>query len=149
MLFQICQNMAYGLWKAGLLLFSHPATPWIIACQASLFSTISQSFLKFMSIVSVMLFNYPILCHPFILLTSIFHSISLFPVSLLFTAGEQILEFNFSISPSKEYLGLISFRIGQFESLQSKGISRVFSILLYSPTLTCVHDYWKIRSLTI
>ena len=102
-----------------------------------------------MSIISVMLSNHPILCYPFLLLTSIFHSISLFPVSLLFTADDQILEFNFSISLSKGYLCLISFRMGRVESLQSKGISRVFSSLLYGPTLSSVHDYWKIHSLTI
>ena len=82
-----------GIWAMeGWSIAVQSSLPWTIACLASLSSTILQSFLKFMSTVSVMLSNHPILCHHFILLTSIFHSISLFPVSLLFTAGDQILD---------------------------------------------------------
>ena len=80
--------------------------------QASLSFTISQSFLKFMSIESVMLSNHLILCHLLLLLLSIFPNIRVFSSDLtLHTRRPKYWSFNFSISPSNEYSGLISYRI--------------------------------------
>ena len=87
-----------------------------------------RSLLKFMSIESVMPSNYLILCHPFLLLPSIFPSIGVFWMSQLFTSVAKVLEYQlFDISPSNEHPGLISFRMAGWISLQSKGLSRVFS----------------------
>ena len=91
-------------------------TPWTAACQASLSFTISQSLLKLMSIELVMPSNYLILCHPLLLLPSIFPSIRVFSnESALHTRWPKSWSFSYSISPSKEYSGLISFRIGGFD----------------------------------
>ena len=82
------------------------------ACQASLSFTISQSLLKLMSIESVMPSNYLILCRPLLLLPSIFPSIRIFSnKSTLCIRWPMYWNFSFSISPSNEYSGLISFRI--------------------------------------
>ena len=98
-----------------LLLFSCVqlfVTPWIAALQASLSSTISGSLLRFMSIESVMTFNHLILCCPLLLQSSIFPSIRVFSnESVLCIRWPKYWSFNFSISPSKKYSGLISFRI--------------------------------------
>ena len=102
--------------------------PWIAAHQASLSITVSQSLLELMSIKSVIPSNHLVLCRPFLLLLSIFPSIRVFSKeSVLQIRWPKFWSFNFSTSPSNEYSGLISFRIGGFESLQSKGLSRVFS----------------------
>ena len=88
------------------------ATPWTAAHQAPLSFSISQSLLKFMSLESVMPSNYLILCHPFLLLPSIFSSITVFSSeSALCIRWPEFWSFSFSISPSIEYSGLISFRI--------------------------------------
>ena len=94
--------------------------PWTAAHQASLSFTSSWSLLKFMSIESVMPSNHLVLCHPLLLLPSIFPSIRVF-------SDESALcirywSFGFSISPSKEYSRLISFRIDWFELLTVQGI---------------------------
>ena len=132
-------------------------TPWTAACQASLFFTISQSLLKLMSIESVMPSNHLILCRPFLLLPSVFPSIMVF-------SDESVLSirwpkyWSFSISPSNEYLRLISFRMDWLDLLAVQGTltnlpqhhsSKASSALsfLYSPTLTSVNDSWKTRSL--
>ena len=87
------------------------ATPWTAASQALLSFTISQSLLKLMSIGSVMPSNHRILCHP-LLLPSIFPSIRVFSKeSVLCIMWPMYWSFSFSISPSNEYSGLISFRI--------------------------------------
>ena len=65
------------------------ATAWTAACQAPLSFTVSQSLLRLLSLESVMLYNHLILCHPLLLLSSIFPSIGVFPVSLLFSSGGQ------------------------------------------------------------
>ena len=102
------------------------ATPWTAARQASLSFTISRSLLKLMSIELAMPSNHLILCHPLLLLLSIFPSISVF-------SNESTLRirwpkyWHFSISPSNEYSGLISFRIDWFDLLAVQGFSRVFS----------------------
>ena len=87
-------------------------TPWTVALQASLSITNSQSLRKLMSIESVMPSNYLILCHPLLLLPSIFPSIRVFSnESVLRIRWPQDWSFSFSISPSNEYSGLISFRM--------------------------------------
>ena len=99
------------------------ATPWPAVRQASLSFTISWSFLKLMSIKSVMPSNHLILCHP-LLLPSIFPSIRVFSnKSVLHIRWPTYWSFSFSISPSNEYPGLISFRIDWFDLLESMGLS--------------------------
>ena len=95
-------------------------TPWTAARQVSLSITNSQSLLKLMSIESVMPSNHLILCHPLVLPPSIFPSIRVF-------SNESVLHimwpkyWSFSISPSNEYSGLISFRIDWFDLLAVQG----------------------------
>ena len=97
-------------------------TPWTAACQASLSFTISQSLLKLMSLESVMPSNRFILCHPLLLLPSIFPSIRVFPSeSALRIRWPKYWSFSFSISPTNEYSGLISFRIDWFDLLAVQG----------------------------
>ena len=94
------------------------ATPWTAARQASLSFTISQSLLKLRSIESVMPSNHLILCHPLCHLLSIFPSIRVFSnASALCIRWPKYWSFNFSINPSNEYSGLISFRIDQLDLL--------------------------------
>ena len=104
-------------------------TPWTAARQASLPIINSRSLPKLMSIESVMPSNNLILCHPLLLLPSIFPSIRVFSnESVLCIGWPKYWTFSFSISPSNEYSGLISFRLTGRISLLSKGLSRVFSI---------------------
>ena len=94
------------------------ATPWTAARQASLSITISQSLLKLMSIESVMPSNHLILCHSLLLLPSIFPSIRVFSNdSVLHIRWPKYWSLNFSIRPSNEYSGLISFRVDWFDLL--------------------------------
>ena len=155
-------------------------TPWIAACQASLFITISQSSLRLTSIESVMTSSHLILGRPLLLLPPIPPSIRVFSndsnlrmrwpkywsfflycyyyLFIYFTRS-----FSFSIIPSKEHPGLISFRMdwldllavqGTLKSLlqkssptpQFKSINSSALSLLHSPTLTSIHDYWKNHS---
>ena len=125
------------------------------ARQASLSITNSQSLLKLMSIESVLASNHLILCHLLLLLPSIFPSIRVFSCeSVLRIRWPKNWSFNFSISPSNEYVGLISFRMDWFDLLtvqgtqesptpQFKSINSSALILRYGPALTSVHDYWK------
>ena len=112
-------------------LFSHVqlfATSWTAAYHVSLSFTISWSLLKLMSIKSVMPSNTLIFCHPLLLLPSIFPSIRVFSKeSALCIRWPKYWSFSFNINPFNEYSGLISFRINCWISLQSKGLSRVFS----------------------
>ena len=102
---------------SGVCLF---VTPWTAAPQASLSITISWSLLRFMSIESVMASNHLILCHPLLLLPSIFPSSKVF-------SNESVLCIrwpkygSFSFSPSNEYSGLISFRMDWFDLLAVQG----------------------------
>ena len=97
------------------------ATAWTAACQASLSITNSQSLLKFISIESVMSSNHLILCHP-LLLPSIFPSIRVFSnESALHIRRPKYWSFSFSISPSNEYSGLISFRMHWLDLLAVQG----------------------------
>ena len=98
------------------------ATPWTAACQASLSIANSQSWLKRMSIESVMLSNHLILCHPLLLLPSIFPSIRVFSnESVLCIRWPKYWRFSFSISPFNEYSGLISFRMDWLDLLAVQG----------------------------
>ena len=95
------------------------ATPWTAACQVSL----SWSLLKLMSIESMMPSNHLILCRPLPLLPSIFPSIRVFSnESILHIRWPKYWSFSFSISPSKEYSGLISFRIDWLDLLTVQGL---------------------------
>ena len=136
------------------------ATPWTAACQASLSITNSQSLLKLMSIESVIPFNHLILCHPLFLQPSIFPRIRVFSnESVLHIRWPKYWSFNFSISPSNKYSGLISFRMDWLDLLVVQGTLKnllqyhsskasVFFMqsFLCSPTLTSIHDYWKNHS---
>ena len=109
------------------LLFSHQVmsgsvTPWTAARQASLSFTISQSLFKFISIELVMLSNHFILCHPLLLLPSIFPSIKVFSsVLALLIRCPQYWSFSSSINPSNGYSELISLRIDWFDLLAVQG----------------------------
>ena len=104
------------------------ATPWTAACQASLSTTNSQSLLKLMSIESVMPSNYLTLCRPLLFLASIFASIGVFSnVSVLHIRWPKYWSFSFGLSLSDEYSRLISLELTGLTSLQSKGLSRIFS----------------------
>ena len=99
------------------------ATPWMAACQASLSFTNSRSLLKLMPIESVMPSNHLILCRPLLLLPSIFPSIRVFSSeSVLCIRWPNYWSFSFSISPSNEYSGLVSFRIDWFDFLAVQGV---------------------------
>ena len=97
------------------------ATPWTAACQASLSITNFQSLLKLMSIESVMPSNHLILCHPLLLLPLIFPSIRVFYNESVRIRWLKYWSFSFSISPSNEYSGLISFRIDWFDLFAVQG----------------------------
>ena len=163
-------NFVYGFFSDrirakfnSVQLLSHVqlfATPWTTARQDSLSITNSQGLPKFMSIELVIPSNHLILCHPLLLLPSIFPSIRVFSnESALRIRWLKYWSFSFNISPSSEHSGLISFRrtgwypcssrdsqesspTPQFKSINSSALS-----LLYSPTLTSIHDCWKNHSL--
>ena len=97
-------------------------TPWTAVCQAPLSSTISWSLLKFTSIESVMPSNHLILCHPLLLLPSIFPSIRVFySESVLHIRWPKFWSFSFNIRPSNEHPGLISFRMDWLHLLTVQG----------------------------
>ena len=134
-------------------------TPWTAAHQASLFFTISWILLKLMSIEPVMPFNNLVLCHPLLLLPSIFPSIKVFSNELaLCIRWPKYWNFSFSNRSSNEYSRLIYFRIDCFDlfavqgtlksspTSQFKSISSLALCLLYHPTLTSIHDHWKNHS---
>ena len=135
-------------------------TPWTATCQASLSITNSRSFLKLMCIESVMPFHYLILCRTLLLLLSIFPSIRVFSnESALRMRWPKCWSFSFSITPSNEHSGLISFRMDWLDLLAVQGTLKSsptpqfksinFSALsfLHNPTLTSIHDHWKNHSL--
>ena len=98
------------------------ATPWIAARQASLSITNSQSSLKLMSIESVMPSSHLILCHPLLLLLPIPPSIKVFSnESALHIRWPKYWSFSFSISPSNEHPGLVSFRMDWLDLLGHQG----------------------------
>ena len=98
------------------------ATPWTAAYQASLSITNSWSLLKIVSIKSVMPSNHLILCHPLLLLPSVFTSIRVSSTeSVLHIRWPKFWSFSFSLSPSSEYSGLISFRVDWLDLLAVQG----------------------------
>ena len=129
------------------------ATPWTAACQVPASFTISQSLLKFMSIESVRLSNHLILCCPLLPLPSVFPNIRVFSSeSALHIRWPTCWSFSFGIGPSNEYSGLIAFMINWFDPRDSQESSPAPQFeyinssvlgLVYGPTLTSVHDYWK------
>ena len=101
---------------------SDSTTPRTAACQASLSITNSQSLLKLMSSEPVTLPNHLILCHPLLLLPSIFPSIRIFSSeSVLRVRWPKYWSFSFNISPSSEHSGLISFRMDWLDLLAVQG----------------------------
>ena len=105
-------------------------TPWTTARQASLSITNSRTLFKLMSIKLVMPFNHLILCHPLLLLPSIFPSIKfLSNDSVLYIKWPKYWNFSFSIRPSNEYSGLISFRMDWLDLLAIQGTLK--SLLQY------------------
>ena len=130
------------------------ATPWTAACQASLSITNSQSLLKLISVELMMTSNHPILCRPLLLLPTIFSSIRVFSnESVLCIRWPKYWSFRFSISPSNEYSGLISFRRDWLNLLavqetcqesspppQFKSSNSLVLSFLYSPNLISIHD---------
>ena len=128
--------------------------------QASLSITNSWSLLKLKSIELVISSNHFILCHPLLLLPSIFPSIRVFSNESVFhIRWPKYWSFSFSLSLSNEYSGLISFMIDGFDVLvvqgtlksssptpQFKSISSLVLSFLYDPTLTSIRDYWKKHS---
>ena len=140
---------------------SDSVTPWTAARQASLSITNSRSLLKLMSIKSVIPPNHLILCHPLLLLPSIFPSTRVFySVSVVSFMWSKYWSLSFSISPSNEYSGLISFRIHWFDLLAVQGtlessptpqfkiINSLVLSFLHSLTLTipivgiCLHYFF-------
>ena len=115
-------------------------TPWIAACHTSLSITNSLSLLKLMSIESVMPSNYLILCRPLLLLPSIFPSIRVFSnESILHIRWPKYWSFSFSISPSNEYSGMISFRMDWLDLLEGQGTLQ--SLLQYHSSKASVRRH--------
>ena len=150
----------YTLYSVQLL--SHVwlfATLWTAAHQASLPITNSQSLLKLMSINSVMPSNHLILCHPLLLLPSIFPSIRVFSnETVLCIRWPKYWSFSFGISPSSEYSGLISLSMDWLDLLAVQGTlksllqhhsskaSFFWHSAFFIVQLTSIHDYWKNHS---
>ena len=136
---------------SGVWLF---VTPWTAACQASLSFTISQSLLKLMSIESVMPSNHLVICWPLLPPPSIFPTSGSFPMNQLFTSGGQRIGASASVLPVN-IQDWFPLGLAGWISLQSKGLSRVFSntsskasnslvlSILHGPTLTSIHDQWN------
>ena len=160
-IYNICFSPYFTLYSVQLL--SHVqlfVTPWTAAHQASLSITNSWSSPITMSTESVMQSTHLILCHSLLLPSSVFPSIRIFSnESVLHIRWPKYWSFSFNISPSNEYLGLMSFRMDwldlltvqgtlessptpQFKSINSSALS-----FLHSPTLTSIHDHWKNHSL--
>ena len=137
-------------------------TPWTAARQASLSFTTSWSLLKLMSVESVMPSNHLFLCHPLLLPPSIFPSIRVISnESVLHIRWPKYWSFSFSISPSNEYSGLVSFRMdwldllvvqGTLKSLLQRHSSKasiLWSSAFFIVQLTSIRDYWENHSLGI
>ena len=155
----ISENPIDGIGVVQLL--SHVqffVTPWTAASQAPLSTTISWNLFKLMSIELVMLSNHFILCHPLVLWLSIFPSIRVFSnESTLHIRWPKYWSFSFSISPSVNIQDWFPLGWTGWISLQSKGLSRVFSnttvqkhqLILQHLAFFMIqfsHDYWKNHS---
>ena len=157
--FWLCRTLYLGILSSSVQSLGHVQpfeTPWTPAGQASLSITNSQSLLRFMSIKSVMPSNHLTLCCALLLPPSIFPSIRVFSnESVLPIRWSKYWSFSFSLSPSNEHSGLISFRTDWFDFLAVQGtfkssstprfksINSLVLRFLYSPTLTSIHDYWN------
>ena len=161
-----CKNKLNTLDKIFYLQFSSVqslshfwllATPWTAECQASLSITNSPSLLKLMSIELVMPCNHLILCHPLLLLPSIFPASGSFPRSQFFASGGQIIRVSASASAFISMNIQDWFPLGLTDLIpwdsQESSTTPQFKIItssvlsfLYSPTLTSIHDYWKNHS---
>ena len=149
----LCLPLCYWNWTQ----FSRvqlSVAPWTAACQASLYFTNSRSLLRLVSIESVMPSNHLILCHPILLRPSIFPGIRVFSNELvLHITWPKYWSFSFSISPSNEYSGLISFRTDWFDLLEFQGtpksllqhhsskVSVFWDWVLYDPTNSHIHTW--------
>ena len=132
-------------WLSHVWLF---ATPWTAACQASLFFTISQNLLKLMSIQSVMPSSYLIFFCPLLLLPSMFPSIKVFTnESALCIRWSKYWSFNFSISPSNEYSGLISFSMDWFDLLAAQGTLK--SLLQHHSSKASILLGWVVITISL
>ena len=152
-------NIWLPWWLSSVQSLSHVqffAAPWIAAHQASLSITNSGSLLKLMSIESVMISNHLILCHPLLLLPSIFPASGSFLMSRFFTSGGQSIGVSASASilPMNIQdwfpLGWTSCPRDSQESSptpQFKSINSLVLSFLYSPNHTSMHDHWKNHSL--
>ena len=133
-------------------------TPWVAAHQASMSITNSRSLLKFMSIELVSS-NHLILCHPLLLPPSIFPSIRVFSnESVLRIRWPKYWSFSFSISPSNEHSGLMSFRMDWLDLLAVQGTlksliqhhspktSILWCLAFFIVQLLSIHGYWKNHS---
>ena len=127
-----------------LLLFSrsvmsNSAIPWTAAGQTSLSFTISQSLFKVMTFESMMPSNHLILCHPLLLLPSIFPNVRVFSSESAFhIRWPEYWSFSFSISPSNKYSGLISFRINCLDLIAVQG---TLKSLLWLPWHSCTSSH--------
>ena len=160
MVFLSIQSLRFSSVQFCLVAQSCPALgdPWTAALLASLSITNFRSLFKLMSIESVMPSNHLFLCCPLLLLPSIFPSIRVFSnESGLCIRWPKYWSFSFSINPSNEYSGLISFRMvgspccprDSQESSPTPPIKSIHSSalsFLCSPTLTSIHDYWENHS---
>ena len=157
--YSVCKPIKLPL----LLWFSHSVSPlfassWTPAHQASLSFMISWHLLKLMSIELMMPSNHFILCHPLLLLPSIFPASGAFPMSWLFISGGQSIGLQLHCQSFQWVfqldflLGLTSLICCPRDSQESssaplfKSISSLAFSLLYGPTLTPIHDYWKDHS---
>ena len=156
----MCSSIMLSVQFSHSVMSNSLRPPWTAARQASLSITNSQSFLKLMSIKSVMPSNHLILCRPLLLPPSTIPSIRVFSnESVLRIKWPKYWSFSFNISPNNEYSGLISFRMDWLDLLAVQGTlkslfqhhSSKASILQHSAfsnnaTLTFIHDYWKNHS---
>ena len=154
---RLCLKFSSGQSLSRVWLF---ATPWIAACQASVSITNSRSSLKLMSIESVIPSSHLILCRPLLFLPPIPPSIRVFSnESSLRMRWPKYWSFSFSISPSNEHPGLLTFRMDWLDLLTVQGTlksllqhhSSKASILqrsaFFTVQLTSIHDHWKNHSL--
>ena len=142
-----CWSYVYPQLLSPVRLF---ATRWTAACQASLPITNSRSLLKLISIESVMPSNHLFLCHPLLLLPSIFPSIRVFSnESALRIRWPKYWSFSFSISPTNDYSGLISFRIDWLELLAVQGMkSKAEGCISYNSANLLLGVYpWEINAM--
>ena len=160
MWWSICVDTTNGIFKFGSVeslyrvwLF---ATPWTAACQASLSIINFRNLLKLMSVESVMPSNHLILCHPLLLLSSVFPSIRVFSRESLLhikwpkigvSASASVLPMNIQDWFPLRWTGWISFQSKRLSRDLSNTTVQKTSILrcsaFFSPTLTSIHDYWK------